>query len=149
MKKKHRFESIFKGIRPWQLIHIQDESIHSYLHRHDFRFEVMKLTGQWELLHPWYECFLSGNLLANNLDELLAELPLHYVTLLQIVPLANKEQTGFFMLPDVKEVFELMILNPGVNPALLPSCLQTIDSLDERFLTQGGKRYLWVIWVVI
>lgn len=133
---------VFSAIQPWKLIQSQDESIDSYLHRHDSRFEVMKLTGQWELVHPWYECFVSKQLLNENLDELLAELPLHYVSILQVVPLANRQQTGFFMLPKVEDVFELMILNPGIHPVLLPSCLQVIEVLDAKFLKQGGKRYL-------
>lgn len=136
------FEFISKGLDPWQLLHTQDESIYSYLHRHDPRFEIMKLTGQWELQHPWYECFISGKLLTNCLDELLAEFPIHYASIVHIVPLAKQQQTGFFMLPEVDDVFELMILNPGVNPELLPSCLSVIDALDKRFLKQGGKRYL-------
>lgn len=137
-----QFTEIFPGVHPWQLIHSQDESIHSYLHRHDPRFEAMKLTGQWELAHPWYECFMTKAMLSDNLDELLAELPIHYASLLQVVPLANLQQTGFFMLPEVRDVYELMILNPGINPVFVPSCLQVIDALDEKFLKQGGKRYL-------
>ncbi|ARG99872.1 FAD-binding oxidoreductase [Legionella micdadei] len=136
------FTALSRSLRPWKLLHKQDESIHSYLHRHDPRFEVMKITGQWDLLHPWYECFIPGNILANSLDEVLAELPLHYATVLQIVPIASQQQTGFLMLPKTKDIFALMILNPGVNPALLASCLQAMNALDARFLKLGGKRYL-------
>lgn len=136
------FTALSKNLRPWKLLHKQDESIHSYLHRHDSRFEAMKITGQWDLLHPWYECFVPSNLLANSLDEVLAELPLHYATVLQIVPIASQQQTGFLMLPKTKDIFALMILNPGVNPALLASCLQAMNALDARFLKLGGKRYL-------
>jgi hypothetical protein len=136
------FSDLFKNAKPWQLMHQQDESIYSYLHRHDSRFEVMKMTGQWDLVHPWYECFMPKNLLSSNLDELLAELPIHYASLIHVMPLANKQQTGFFMLPETEDVFELMILNPGVNPILVPSCLQVIEAMDAKFLKQGGKRYL-------
>lgn len=140
--KAPEFADIAQGLSPWRLIHTQDESIHSYLHRHDPRFEMMKMTGQWELFHPWYECFMSKSILRDNLADLLAELPVHYVSLMQVVPLSNKKQIGFFMLPDEEEVFELMILNPGVNPALVKSCIEVIESLDTKFLPQGGKRYL-------
>lgn len=136
------FGVIGKNINPWKIIHVQDESIHSYLLRHNSRFEAMKLTGQWELIHPWYECFIPTTILTNNLDELLAELPIHYATTVQIVPLANKQRTGFLMLPEAEDICALMILNPGVNSALLPSCLQTMNALDTVFLNQGGKRYL-------
>ncbi|KTD25738.1 cytokinin oxidase [Legionella lansingensis] len=129
-------------LRPWKILHIQDEAIESYLYRHDSRFEAMKLIGQWELAHPWYECFVPGRILRAHLDNLLEKLPLHYALILQIVPMPEQLPTGFFMLPTDKEVYEVMILNPGVHPKLVPSCLQTIEMLDEFFLQNGGKRYL-------
>ncbi|WED43954.1 FAD-binding oxidoreductase [Legionella cardiaca] len=128
-------------LQPWKILHTQDEEIDSYLHRHDSRFEGMKLMGQWDLLHPWYECFIPGHLLM-NLESILEQLPLYYATVLQIVPIARQPQVGFFMLPDSEQVFAVMILTPGVNEKLLPGCLHTIEMLDSLFLTQGGKRYL-------
>ncbi|MBA2711378.1 MAG: FAD-binding oxidoreductase [Tatlockia sp.] len=136
------FNDLFKNAQPWQIVHQQDEPILTYLHRHDSRFEFMKVTGQWDLVHPWYECFMSKQLLSSNLEEILAELPVHYASLIQVVPIANKQQTGFFMLPEVQEVYELMILNPGVQSVLVPSCLQAMEVMDAKFLKQGGKRYL-------
>ncbi|MFA5960375.1 MAG: FAD-binding oxidoreductase [Tatlockia sp.] len=130
------------NITPWKVVHQQDEPIRSYLHRHDGRFDLMRLTGQWELFHPWYECFMTQKNLDDALSELLEVLPLHYATLLQVVPVANNRQTGFFMLPDEDAVFELMVLNPGVLPVFVKDCLETIRTLDARFLPHGGKRYL-------
>lgn len=127
---------------PWKIHHIQDESIHSYVHRHDTRFASMRFTGQWELQHIWYECFVSRELLLPTLDDLLASLPLHYATVVQIVPIQNLNTPGFFMLPDSEEIFAIMILNPGLPKALIPSCMEAIKGLDARFLSQGGKRYL-------
>ncbi|KTC78075.1 FAD-binding protein [Legionella brunensis] len=129
-------------LKPWKTLHIQDETIASYLHRHDSRFEAMKLTGQWDLLHPWYECFIPGHLLIHHIEELLVQLPLYYATVLQIVPVAKQKSTSFFMLPDSEQVYAVMILTPGVNDKLLPGCLQTIKTLDALFLEHGGKRYL-------
>lgn len=140
--KVPELQDVCGALNPWKVQHHQDEGIRSYLHRHDHRFEVMKMTGQWELFHPWYECFLPASLAASSLDQLLEELPLHYATILQLVPIANKQQTGFFMLPETDMVYELMILNPGVIQAFVPSCLEAIETMDKQFLKQGGKRYL-------
>ncbi|KTC92410.1 FAD-binding protein [Fluoribacter dumoffii] len=129
------------GLTPWQLLHTQDETIHSYFHRHDSRFNAMKMTGQWELQHPWYECFIPGILL-KDLEQLLAALPLHYATVVHIARVAALAPTGFLQLPKGEDVFALMILNPGLPNALIPSCLETIKHLDSIFLGQGGKRYL-------
>lgn len=129
------------ALTPWKLVHTQDESIHSYVHRHDARFNAMKMTGQWELTHPWYECFISSTQLA-NLEELLATLPIHFASVVHLVAVANNAPTGFMMLPAGQDVFALMILNPGLPEQLVPSCLQTIKNLDATLLTGGGKRYL-------
>ncbi|HHF7372895.1 FAD-binding protein [Legionella bozemanae] len=129
------------GLKPWRLLHTQDESIHSYLHRHDSRFDAMKMTGQWELQHPWYECFIPASQL-NNLEELLATLPLHYATVVHLARIASHTPVGFLQLPKDKDIFAFMILNPGLPKALIPSCLETIKQLDALFLPQGGKRYL-------
>ena len=129
------------GLKPWRLLHTQEESIHSYLHRHDSRFNAMKITGQWDLQHPWYECFIPGSQL-NNLEELLATLPLHYATVVHLARIAPLAPAGFLQLPKDKDIFAFMILNPGLPNSLIPSCLETIKHLDELFLSQGAKRYL-------
>lgn len=129
------------GLNPWRLVHTQDESIHSYLHRHDSRFNAMKMTGQWELHHPWYECFISGSQL-EHLDEILETLPIHYASVVHIVSIAAVSSPGFLQLPKSNDIFALMILNPGVPKVFIPSCLETIKYLDSIFLPNGGKRYL-------
>lgn len=129
-------------LRPWKLQYSQDESINSWVNRHDSRFQAMKMTGQWDLPHAWYECFITASQLAANLDELLTILPLHYATVLQIVPISHKKPMGFFMMPDEQDIFSLMILNAGLPSVLIPGCLEVMTALDQRFLKQGGKRYL-------
>lgn len=127
---------------PWKMHHVQDETIASYVHRHDSRFQAMKMSGQWELQHVWYECFVSADVLMPALEELLASLPLHYATVVQLASIKNLNTPGFFMLPDSEEIFAVMILNPGLPKPLVPSCMDAIKALDVRFLSQGGKRYL-------
>lgn len=128
-------------LKPWK-IHQQDESIVSYYHRHDSRFAAMKMTGQWDLQHLWYECFLPAAILFDDLEDILSNLPLHYANILQVVPLADNAASGFFMLPKEKDICALMILNPGILPAFLPGCIAVAEALDQRFLPAGGKRYL-------
>lgn len=129
-------------IKPWKVSHRQDETMEAYLFRHNSRFEAMRVTGQWELQHPWYECLVPEHVLLAELDDLLRSLPLYFATLVHLVPIARTQPAGFFMAPNQPEFFSVMILNPGVPPALVPGCLEVIKALDERFLTQGGKRYL-------
>lgn len=126
----------------WKLLHSQDEPLKSYLHRHDGRFQFMKGTGLWGLQHLWYECFVCEKELFPNLENLLASLPLYYAQVLQIVPVRRKTESDFFMTPQEPLFYAVMILNPGLVPALVPFVLETMRRLDDLFLKQGGKRYL-------
>lgn len=133
--------SDIKGIKPWNVLNIQEEGISSYFMRHNSRFELMSLLGQWDLYHPWYECFIGSALLKTLLNELLDNIPLHYANLIHIVPVA-KNTASFLMLPEEDSVCELMILNPGISPVFKDSSLQIIHYLDKYLLPQGAKRYL-------
>jgi hypothetical protein len=134
-------QDIIASLKPWQVINIQEETISSYFLRHNPRFEAMKMLGQWDLMHPWYECFVGTKVLKEHLTELLQQLPIHYANLVHVVPMA-KQKEGFLMLPDDDSICSLMILNPGVPNVLKESCLQAIQDLDACFIQQGGKRYL-------
>lgn len=129
-------------IKPWRISHRQDETVESYLFRHESRLQAMKASGQWELQHPWYECLLAQDVVMSELDDFLRSLPLHFAPMVHLVPIAGKQPTGFFMGPGQAEYFSVMILNPGVPPALVAGCLEVIRVMDDRFLARGGKRYL-------
>ncbi|MCA0403641.1 MAG: FAD-binding oxidoreductase [Proteobacteria bacterium] len=141
-KKAPHLEDISTKLTPWKVLHHQEESIYSYLHRHDSRFVMMKNLGQWDLFHPWYECFIKARELEMVLDEWLDRLPLHFANIVQVVPIAKIQQRGFFMLPEENDFYEIMVLNPGISEPLLPSCIETIKGLDKDLLAKGGKRYL-------
>lgn len=134
-------DDIIGALKPWNVLHEQEESISSYFLRHNSRFEVMKMLGQWELFHPWYECFVPAKVLKEHLEELLHELPVHYASTVHVVPMA-KQTAGFLMLPESDSVCSFMILNPGVPAPLKDSCLQAIEKLDKHLIQLGGKRYL-------
>lgn len=133
----------FGAIKPWQILHTQEEDIDAYLLRHESRFKMMQASGQWAQQHLWYECFVPESTLFKKLDELLAILPLFYANIVQVMPLAKTYRQGFFILPETEEeVFAFMILNPGLPEALMPGALEAVASLDRYFLKNGGKRYL-------
>lgn len=128
-------------LAPWQILHEQEEGIESYYLRHNSRFAAMKMLGQWDLYHPWFECFLPLPVFAEQLQSMLNELPVHYANLVHVVPV-HRLAAGSLKYPDAQDVVAIMILNPGIAEPLLDSCLATIDRLNERLLPAGGKRYL-------
>ncbi|MBS0539029.1 MAG: FAD-binding protein [Proteobacteria bacterium] len=129
-------------IKPWKVPHRQDETMESYLFRHEPRIQAMKASGQWELQHPWYECLVTHDVVVSELDDLLRSLPLYFATMVHLVPISGRQPTGFLIAPSQAEFFSVMILNPGVPRALVPGCLESIREMDERLLAKGGKRYL-------
>lgn len=133
-------DELLSDINPLQLIHSQTESISSYLLRHDSRFEIMKMLGQWDLFHPWYECFVSTAVLKELLPTLLAELPLFYANLLHVVPVA--QQKANWLQTPKEDMCSIMILNPGIPAPLKEGCIKAINDLDQRLLKSGAKRYL-------
>ncbi|WP_298624062.1 FAD-binding protein [uncultured Legionella sp.] len=128
-------------LKPWNIINVQEEPISSFLLRHNSRFEAMKMLGQWDLFHPWYECFIGRDVLQEHLPHILKELPVYYANLVHIVPM-EKMKAGFLMLPEDDSVCSFMILNPGVPAPYKDGVLQAIKSLDECLINLGGKRYL-------
>ncbi len=134
-------DEIIADLTPWNVISAYEESMSSYLLRHNSRFEAMKMLGQWDLFHPWYECFIGTEVLKNNLSPLLMDLPVHYANLVHVVPMAKKN-ADFLMLPKEESICSVMILNPGIPAPLKDSCLQAIKNLDEQLIRLGGKRYL-------
>ncbi|TAL63565.1 MAG: FAD-binding oxidoreductase [Legionella sp.] len=125
----------------WKLLQAYEESIGSYYLRHNSRFVMMKSLGQWDLLHPWYECFVPTKVLQTHLEAILQSLPLHYANLVHIVPI-SRPNANFLMFPKEDSVCSFMILHPGIPQLFKDSCLQAVEELDKRFLQLGGKRYL-------
>lgn len=128
-------------IKPWNVLHVQEEPIESYYLRHNARLDMMKLVGQWDLFHPWYECFVPTAVLKEHLEPLLQSLPIHYASFVNVLPIA-KHKAGFLMFPESESVCSFMILNPGVPAVLKDSCLKVIADLDDFLLGQGAKRYI-------
>jgi len=130
-----------RELHPWKILHSQEESIHSWALRHNGRFQSMKATGQWEMLHPWYECFIPKSVLQASLPALLESLPAYYANMVQVVPIQSFRDS-FFQLPVEEDVYAFMILNPGLAPCFKENTLKTMEKLDALFLPAGGKRYL-------
>lgn len=139
--QKPQLQDLASTLKPWRLLHTQEEPVHSYFLRHNGRFEMMRRLGQWDLVHPWYECYVPEALLKQHLDSFLKAFPLHYANIVHVVPIA-RQKANFMMFPEGDSICSLMILNPGVPEDLKASCLKVIADLDAFLLEKGCKRYL-------
>ncbi|MBA2650559.1 MAG: FAD-binding protein [Legionella sp.] len=128
-------------LKPCNILSSHEEPIASYMLRHQSRINQMKSSGQWDLIHPWYECFVSTQILKEHLPQILKELPVHYANLVHVVPI-SKQKAGFLQLPKSESFCSLMILNPGLPVEQKDACIHAIKRLDSFFLPLGSKRYL-------
>lgn len=114
----------------------------AYLFRHDGRFESMRVSGQWEEQHPWYECYLPEDALLALWPPLEAELRkgllgenLH---VFPVAPIKNR----FFMLPDDARIVTFNLLMPGIAEEDIPHALKSIERLDAILQQANPKRYI-------
>jgi hypothetical protein len=139
-KKAPNHETI-EALHPWRILHEQELTLPLYFHRHDIRFEYMKMVGLWNLMHPWYECFVPRDILKDNLPILLEKLPANIANLVQVAPIFPKK-SGFMQFPKSEAVCTIMVLNPGLPELLRAKSLEMVAYLDAFFMPFGGKRYL-------
>lgn len=136
-------QDLFPMLSPSKIFSGVKETYLSWAMRHDGRFQAMKDFGQWDLYHPWYECFVTKDVLEETLEEILPMLPLYYCPVLQIAPIRRPQFSGLMMLPhEADDLFACMVLTPGVSHSFLSGSLKVIEALDKLLLPRGGKRYL-------
>ena len=127
-------------------LHTEDNKIYDYAKRHQARFEMMKQNGSWDLLHPWYECFIDKSTIQELLPEILNLIPMYMGGIYHLFPVNAQKTPEYFMMPDGDEIFAFCILLPGIPHNLLDKTLTIIEQLDKLLLLKGGKRYLsgWI-----
>lgn len=133
--------AVVETLSPYDILGQQSEPIHQYFLRHNHRFESMRASGQWSLIHPWYECYLDQASLLAVLPDILANISPIIAPFIHIIPIQHK-QTGMIMFPDKGPLFSFMILNPGLPHFYTPLAIETLNWLNDVFLKAGGKRYL-------
>lgn len=134
-------EEVIASLNASRLLHHQFESIESYFLRHNHRFEAMRHHGLWSMMHPWYECYIDQHTLEQILPDILVKIPSPIAPLIHVIPIKNIH-TGMLMFPQKGPLFSFMILNPGLPHTFKNTAIQTLEWLNDTFLSLGGKRYL-------
>lgn len=134
-------DKVLLDLNFFKVSHQEVNTVFDYALRHDNRFKAMKMSGQWQLQHPWYECYVPASVLRENLHEILATVSLGLGGMYHIFPV-EKCKPKYFMLPEEAPVFAFNILTPGVMPHQSQDCQESIRWLNRLFLNQGGKRYV-------
>lgn len=136
------YSTLKQRLQHHKLVHFEDMLLSDYIKRHDERFVHMKKTGQWSLIHPWYECYVPKSALVSHFNEILSKIDLQLGGVYHIFPVARHNTPKYFMLPDGEEVFTFNILTAGISAETYQNCQDSLNYLNNLFAHYNGKRYL-------
>jgi cytokinin dehydrogenase len=129
------------GLEPWRVVHVQDEEVTLHIERHQPRFDGMRRSGAWEQAHPWLECLLPVDRLAELLPQVLDALPPSVGDGHRVELVARDQLPPLLAVPDAEEVACLAIVPAGVADFERDLVLQFFRQLDHTLRAAGGKRY--------
>lgn len=132
---------VLHDLNYWRLFHTEDEETVSHVFRYQPRFEVMRTSGAWNQAHPWIECFISAEALAEVLPEILDMLPLSLGDGHRAIMVAPDNLPNLFMMPPAKNILCFAIL-PMAVPVEDTKTFDVLEKVNQLLLRAGGKRYL-------
>jgi cytokinin dehydrogenase len=130
------------GLRHFQVIHVEDEGLATHLERYQPRFDGMRRSGAWTQAHPWLECLVPGDRIAQVLPAVLDRLPPSLGDGHRAVWIARDDVPAGFALPDARDAVCLAFLPPGVAPGEAGEVTAALTEVDAILRAAGGKRYL-------
>ena len=131
-----------EGLRPYRVVHMEDNETARFPLRFDPRFESMLRTGAFEQAHPLFECLLPVSVLNELLPRLLDALPLSIGDGHRVYRVAPGDLPRYFMTPDGPEYACFAVLPTGVAAPLLDDVLKAMRRVHTLCMEAGGKRYL-------
>jgi cytokinin dehydrogenase len=131
-----------EGLRPYRVVHVEDNETPRFPLRFDPRFETMHRTGAFQQAHPLFECLLPASVLGELLPKLLDALPLSIGDGHRVYRVAPRDLPRFFMVPDAPEYACFAVLPTGVPAPFLEDVLKAMRRVHAMCMEAGGKRYL-------
>jgi cytokinin dehydrogenase len=130
------------GLRHLQVIHVEDESLLSHVERYQPRFDGMRRSGAWAQRHPWLECLVPGDRVAQVLPAVLDRMPPSLGDGHRAVWVARDDLPAGLALPEARDAVCLAFLPPGVPPGESDEVVAALADADALLRAAGGKRYL-------
>lgn len=132
---------LVQGLAEPKLLRVEEDDTYAFAARYDARFEMMRKTGGWSQLHPWFECLLPFERAAELIPQILARLPVFLGDGQRIFLLPQKGYPPAMPFPAGDPVVGFAILPVGVPEPLRAPALAALKSVHELVLAAGGKRY--------
>jgi len=124
-----------------KLLRVEEDDTFAFASRYDGRFEMMRKTGGWSQLHPWFECLLPLAAATDLIPQILARLPVFLGDGHRIFLLPRKSYPPAMAFPEGDPVVGFAILPVGVPEPLREAALGALRSVHDLVLAAGGKRY--------
>lgn len=124
-----------------KLLRVEEDDTFAFASRYDGRFEMMKKTGGWNQLHPWFECLLPLERAVDLIPQILMRLPVFLGDGQRIFLLPQRGYPKAMAFPDGDPVVGFAILPVGVAEPLREPALAALKSVHDLVLAAGGKRY--------
>jgi len=134
--------TLLDGLNHRELVLADDDDTTAFAARYDARFEAMRVTGAWQLAHPWVEALVPLEAALDIVPKLLARLPMFLGDGHRLSILADVPGPGLLMLPAGRPVVAFAILPMGVPGPLSAPALAALRDAHDALLDVGAKRYL-------
>jgi cytokinin dehydrogenase len=134
--------SVLSGLRHAARVHVEEDTSLEFASRYDARFAAMRLTGAWNLPHPWLECILSLPDTIGIVPEVLEMLPAFLGDGHRLTLLADTARPTSLAFPSRGPYVSFAILPMGIPEPLLRPALEALRAVHARLVAVGGKRYL-------
>jgi len=129
------------ALKPYRALHVEDDETMAWAERFEARYELIHRSGGWDQPHPWFECFLPADRIADVLPAVLDALPMTLGDGHRVLMVNRKGLPKAMAVPS-GDVAVLAILPTGVPRPLLDDALKGIKNVNDILLAAGGKRYL-------
>jgi len=132
---------LVNGLSEPKLLRVEEDDTAAFAARYDARFEMMRKTGGWNQLHPWFECLMPFERATDLIPQILARLPLFLGDGQRLFLLPQKGYPPAMAFPKGDPVVGFAILPVGVPEPLREPALAALKSVHDLVLASGGKRY--------
>jgi cytokinin dehydrogenase len=134
-------DAILNDLRYNKLLNIDDDEYVEHASRYDARFEMMRLTGAWDQIHPWFEALLPSAAASEVIAQALTLLPMFFGDGHRIFLMARPDLPAALAFPRGERVIGFTVLPTGIPNVLRESALKSLVRLDDIVRQAGGRRY--------
>jgi cytokinin dehydrogenase len=134
-------ETELKGLNFNKMLHVEDDEYLEHAARYDGRFQMMRLTGAWDQIHPWFEALLPAAAAPKVIAHALSALPMFFGDGHRILLIADTDRPASLAFPSEGDAIGFTVLPTGIPSVFQDGALAALKQLDDVVRQAGGRRY--------